>query len=347
MFDYILRICYPVNYPNRLQSLSMLEKALTAALKYDIERAIEFLKEDFVRLGSEDPAWMYMVACRLDLEQDAQTAADLLRAKYYPQRPKNLPPLSGGPTDADFARIAVEVYRKGFEELPAIHLYQLLRHICFDTPVSFKDRSSTQSKRIRADAPPPADPKFMIPDTMSSLLPDVFLQSIDGQNIPVHKVVLRLVAAKPILQELESGNCPRPNGTPVVSLYHPARTLIPLLKACYLTVNPNSPSDDDYDLYSVAKCYGMHGIADMLKARWLLHAHITKRPLSVYLLASSNGWKHDAWQAVHRLGAYSTSNSSIFNSMYCEEMKMVGTIGHYYRLLKHLHVAHRVENMAL
>ena len=335
--EYVLRICYPINYPDRVQSLLTTEKALATALKYDIDRAIAFLKEDFTRLGSDNPSWMYMVACRLHLEQEARVAADLLRTKYYPQnKPNSLP------KDADSARIAVEVYREGYEELPAIHLYRLLRHICFDIPISFKD-DRTSITKFAVSILFYAHPKLEFPETMSSLPPDVLLQSTEGQVIPVHEVVLRLVSAKTILQKLESDGCPRQDGLPLVLLQHSARTLISLLNACYLSTGSSFGDfrDDDYDLFSVAQSYGMHGIAAMLKSRWLLHAQEIKSPLGLYLRASLYGWKADAWRAARRLASGMPPDAILF--AYCEEMNMAGTIGHYHTLLKSMHEVHRAE----
>ncbi|KAK7687827.1 hypothetical protein QCA50_009046 [Cerrena zonata] len=116
-----------------MQSLPIIGKGLAASLKYEIDRATQFLKEDLRLLGTTNPMWMYMHACQLHLETEAQSAAQLLQKKYYPAGHSDPPS-----TDADFARIATELYSDDCGQLPAIDLYSLLRHICFgdDLPLS-------------------------------------------------------------------------------------------------------------------------------------------------------------------------------------------------------------------
>ena len=131
-------------------------------------------------------------------------------------------------------------------------------------------------------------------------------------------------------------------------LQHSAKTLSRLLRACYLAVSPTCIDDDEdakYHISLVAASYGMHGVADILKSRWLAHAHVKKTPLCVYLVASVNQWKGDAWQAARQLASALASNP--INSMYCSEMEIVGTSGHYHTLLKSLHQIHQAELEAL
>ena len=109
-------------------------------------------------------------------------------------------------------------------------------------------------------------------------------------------------------------------------LQHSAKTLSRLLRACYLTVSPICIDDDEdtnCHLSLVAASYGMHGVADILKSRWLAHAHVKKNPLCVYMVARVNQRKTDAWQAARQLASALASNP--INSMYCSEMEIVGT----------------------
>lgn len=340
-FDYILRICYPIHTPEQSESLPIVERALSASLKYEIDRATQFLMKDFVRLGTLNPFWMYMLACRLDLKNEAESAATVLQKKYYPSGYSNPPS-----TDADFARVATEVYSDGFEQLPAIHLYRLLRHICFGDDLSFHATvpSSSEIQNSLDTQKLPMAP--FDANIMEDHPPDILLKSSDDVTIPVHKFVLRLASANFILAQSEMSECPQRDGLPIVSLPHPAQTLIQILRACYFSFHSTDHSPDhDCHLYVVARSYDMHGVADMFKLRWLSHAHTTKDPFSIYLISSLHGWHDEAWHAARQLVAHTTSTP--ISCISIPEMSIGGSTSHYYALLRSVHTIHQVEAAAL
>ncbi|KAK7687826.1 hypothetical protein QCA50_009045 [Cerrena zonata] len=342
-FDYILRICYPIHTPKQSESLPIVERALSASLKYEIDRATQFLMKDFVRLGTLNPFWMYMVACRLDLKNEAESAATVLQKKYYPSGYGNPPS-----TDADFVRIATEVYSDGFEQLPAIHLYRLLRHICFGDDLSFH---ATVPSSSEIQDPLDNQELSIVPfdvDIMGDHPPDILLKSSDGITIPVHRFVLRLASANFITTQSETSKYPQHNGVPMVSLPHPAQTLIQILRACYFSFDPTTTDhnpDDDIHLYVIAQSYGMRSVANMFKLQWLSHAHATKDTLGIYLVSCLHGWNDEAWRAARQLVTHATS--APISSISIPEMNIDGSTSYYYALLKSIHRVHQVEAAAL
>ena len=81
-FDYILRLCYPIRASARLTSLSLAERVLATALKYDIDKVTELVKENLVELGRSSPVRLYMFSCEHGLEHEARTAAEILRTSH-------------------------------------------------------------------------------------------------------------------------------------------------------------------------------------------------------------------------------------------------------------------------
>ncbi|KAK7681854.1 hypothetical protein QCA50_015201 [Cerrena zonata] len=337
VLDYILRICYPRPNPEPLSLLALIEAVLIAALKYEIETAIQIARDDFIREGSKSPVQMYTFSCKHNFENEAQTAADLLWLRYHSGGQPNLPSI---PTDIDFLRIATEIYHDDCGQLPAMCLYRLLRHICFKDGAPFCDHDVSTvvmaAQSNQGDLPDDEsyrDLSAELEGLMSDYPADIFLQASDGVVIPTHKFILRVASATSILSRSEESDCPRRDGIPMIELQHPANILSQLVRACYIPLDPKAyrpQVDDDLRLFHAAECYNMHGISYMAKSRWL--SNNAADPLSVYMVASLNGWTEEAKRAVRdvALSGLSISASKV------PKMNIAGTSSHYHALLKHI-----------
>lgn len=324
--DHILRICYPRRNPERLSSLVLAEQVLIAALKYEIETAIDIAKEDFRSLGSDSPAQVYMISCKHNFEDEARLAADLLRQQY------DLANLNRPiPGDTDFVRIGLEVYSDDYGRFPAVYLYRLLRHICFGDVTSFCDASEQGGH-----SPGSEDPRRLPPeleDLFVDYPADIFLQSSDGIIIPAHKVILRAASATSILSLSEATTCPRQNEIPVVSLQHSSYLLTQLVLACYPLFSDLihiHQADDDMRLFHIAQSYNMHGVASIAKSRWL--SNTASDPITTYIVSSLNGWAKEADDGLQEVALRVNSVSTTCVS----GMNLVGSARYYYALLQHL-----------
>ncbi|KAK7677878.1 hypothetical protein QCA50_019190 [Cerrena zonata] len=327
VLDYILRICYPHPNPEQLSSLFLAERTLIAALKYEIEAVIEIARDDFIREGSKSPVQMYMFSCRQNLENEAQIAANLLRNSYN---------LAGwgkpSPTNADFVRIGIQIYSDDFGQLPAIYLYRLLRHICFDDGGPFCVCDTSVDTNAQNDDESHWDLSTELQAILTDYPADIFLQSSDGIIIPTHKIFLRVASASSILSQSKEADCPRRNGIPMVKLQHPTDVLTKLVRACYVPLDHTARRlhvDDDLRLFHAAQFYNMRGIAFAAKSRWL--SNVAADSLTVYMVASSNGWTEEAKRAARDVVLDEIS----ICTRRVPEMNIGGTARHYYALLKH------------
>ena len=76
--DILLRMCYPIDRaPTR--TIDDMEKALVAAIKYDMALPIATLSKELLAAANDRPLRVWAAACRLGLEEHARKAAEGLR----------------------------------------------------------------------------------------------------------------------------------------------------------------------------------------------------------------------------------------------------------------------------
>ncbi|KAI0642191.1 hypothetical protein C8Q79DRAFT_917426 [Trametes meyenii] len=80
--DALLRVCYPIIKPDAPSTLKTIETALGAAMKYEIELAIEHFTNALTSLAYEHPIPVWAIGCRLELEELARHAAQLLNNAF-------------------------------------------------------------------------------------------------------------------------------------------------------------------------------------------------------------------------------------------------------------------------
>ncbi|CAL1697439.1 unnamed protein product [Somion occarium] len=343
--DYILRVCYPLRPPARLTSMSLAEKVLEAALKYEIDKVIDQGKEEILSLGSEEPMRLYAFACRVSLEQEAKSAAEILR-KSHPSQVHTPARSTGnvetwrglGQVDQDFVRVATKIYSDGFRWIPASWLFRLLRFICFEEvqtfchgSSAFNSMSSTLTEPHQADTilnhspVTPFGPELKIEEQA-----DIILQSSDNINIFAHKVILRTASAHAMVDRSKEDGSPTRDGIPMVSLPYSGKTLKRLVGMCYSpgkAVKNGDTAEDDLRVWHAAKENGMLGVAAAARESWT--AHVEATPLSAYFVAATNGWEPEARAAARHLAVncISVANNCV------DEMEKYGTAKYYYDLL--------------
>ncbi|KAK7681857.1 hypothetical protein QCA50_015204 [Cerrena zonata] len=355
--DYILRVCYPLRTPARLTSLSLVEKVLASALKYEIDRVVDRAKKYLVRLGRSDPVCLYMISCKFGMEEEARIAASLLRERYCPIHPRgprspssSSPPLPLTSTEKDFVRIAIEVYNDKYSDLPAIFLYRLLKYIQSGEQQSFSHPSLLSPHHPRDQYPGceslvnESDSTLELSSDLVDLLSkhptDILLQSSDGMVVPTHKLILRIASGDTILSQSEVGDCPQRNNLSLVSVPVTGKALIQLVRACCFPLgcheDGHKPEDDLHLFYSAQSC-GMHKIATTAKERWL--SHLNEDPLNSYFIASLNGWVHEACEVLR----YMATEGIPASSMCVTAMCIPGTAKHYHALLQYYDAIQRLE----
>lgn len=336
--DYILRLCYPLRAPARLTSLSLAEKVLTVALKYEINKVIDLVKDEVVLLGKSSPVRLYMFSCRHGLEEGARIAAGLLRESREVYQ-----------TEKSFIRIAMDIYSDEYGQLPAIFLYRLLRHVwsgdqqsfCNDSPSASNAEASLENNDNQSKGchELPLD----LAGFLSKHPADILLLSSDGIVVPTHKVILRISSGDTLLTQSEAEECPKRDDLPLVSVTTAGAALVQLIRACYFPPNCHEdihkPEDDLRLVYAAEGC-GMHRIATMARERWL--SHIQKDPLNSYFVACLNGWTTDACEVLRHMATEgvpaSTNNIPI--------MSLPGTAKHYYTFLQYYNALYQAEEMA-
>lgn len=323
----LLTIIYPIPKPPT-RTFSLLEPALIAAEKYDMELVVDILKED-LRAATLDPVVgplrVWATACRLHFEDIAQHAAALLNFSQLNQL--NDESLLRGITAGqyfrlrEFCRQHTEVPYGGFE-------FRLLN-------------APGTCGRLMHGAPhsSPQSELEAVPFSVTVPFPDVVVRSSDGVETPAHRCILAM--ASPILRKKLStlpchdacvGNTE--GGTlPVLQLEEPNELLRNLLDSCcyfraqYLDVDLHQLAL----IIGVAKKYEMEGGLQALREKWAqLVEHSTGNPLVAYLVAASAGpcmGKH-ANEAATLILCHSNS----ILTQYHPEMENVPALA-YHRLL--------------
>lgn len=95
----LLDTCYPLQNPD-LSSLDAVDATLDAAVKYDVAKALDLCKRELQGFIIREPLRVFAIACRLDFETLAQSAADQARKqsifRHGLKYAKELDRVSGG-----------------------------------------------------------------------------------------------------------------------------------------------------------------------------------------------------------------------------------------------------------
>ena len=312
--DHLLRLCYPIIDPV-IKELTEVEDALEAAIKYQMVEATVILQALLRTFGPSDPLKVFVIACRLQLEAEAKAAAQHWRRKC----PQGIS-TKGKPPDWTVTSAGASY----LPEMAQISAGSLFRLLCFvrtgNEPPSF----------LEADCPPTVTPSGDAKEnTVSEHLfvyedADIILQSSDGIDFRVHKVIISLAST-----DLVDKSSITHDALPVIVVPENSHTLAKLLELCY----PVGDSDlgdlnTAHAVLSAAIKYKMTKVIQLAKKQWM--GLVKTAPLRVYFIAVRYGWKEEAQEA-----ARCVANQPIEN-VYVPEMEFMSAVV-YHRLLRYHH----------
>lgn len=319
VFAILMRYCYPVADPF-ICDLGQLEEVLEAAQKYQMSEGVELLRillREYISESSPDPRSqalrVYAIACRLKCELEAGQAAGLLKR------------LGCGNEDSEiFAEtVAGMAYISEMASLTAGAYRRLVDYLRPNgvTPSSFAEPTPGGSH-----SPDTPDHGSANVDTPSLLDADVVLRSVDGTDIPVHTMILRLAGA----ENLVEARTERSKGVPVCSVDISGVTLRDLVSMFYpFSQDTTLPFGRLASLARAAHKYNISGA--IASARKQLVPLIQQEPLKGWVLANAYGWAEE-WEASAREIA-----SRCLANQWVAEMEDVPAYP-YYRLLRFCHL---------
>ncbi|KAI8985547.1 hypothetical protein BD414DRAFT_57707 [Trametes punicea] len=294
--ESVLRLSYPILKPVLRRSVldvEKLERALRAAMKYEMELATSLLIRDLYSLASFSPLSAFGLACRLHLEDAARVAADHLRAQF------------GGEVDDAFLSSNQAEQSNVLRDVTAGQYFRLQQYLRGPLRIGF----SLISPRPKADTDPHRTHTRRDPPTLNleDIAPtDIVCVSSDGFEIQAHSIVLS--ATSPVLRtkisDVTSRSArlgPVPEGRlredglpfPVLQLDVSGWTLLFLLSRCYPSLQSGVPLPQDCDLRELldlivtAERLDIQGPLPELRQRWSTAA--SNDPLQAYFLAINAG----------------------------------------------------------
>ncbi|OSX57016.1 hypothetical protein POSPLADRAFT_1158028 [Postia placenta MAD-698-R-SB12] len=299
----ILRMCYPV-VDRSISSFAVLSSALRAALKYDMELAVELCKQSLRLWVHSQPLQVYAVACRVEDESIARLAAVKLLLRYI---------------RGDIGKDGAAFLTFCHPESPPMPELDILG----DTVTHVAPTSAL---------PADADCPILFADAQAIVL----IVTADERQLRVAKEVIAL--ASPILSEMLSRaqdatkHCNEDNeqNVPMLHVEESSQIINHLLRILHPSLIP-SPIDATIlpNLLQVAIKYKMEKVVWFLRQQF--DSLSASEPLRLYLLAASHGWKKEACTAAK---AALDQRFVDLEKTYVSELE-VAPAGPYYRLLKY------------
>ncbi|THG97204.1 hypothetical protein EW026_g4748 [Hermanssonia centrifuga] len=318
VIDPLLRLCYPVDDP-ALTDLSLLGRVWEAARKYALDEATKLATTAVHAFISTSPLQVFALACRLEAEEEVKLAAKAWKSSETFRSLIS----SGNPKVFDYT-IAGASYIHEMSGIPSGAYYRLLSFLRADhdpdtpictTPVIGHPEIETTKHSFSFDIPCSADA-------------DVVIQSSDGVDFRVHKLMLRSATAEELLQG-EATTQMVVEGLPVVEVAVRGEILAEILKLCYpmykFLVEDCSIIRQ---MLQIASLYKMSKVVEVLKKRVM--DLLDRYPLSLYFVAVEQSWMDVAEAAARQLAKAPIEN------LFVEEMEEFPTDA-YHRLLKYHH----------
>lgn len=320
VLDRLFRLCYPVDDP-ALGTTHELRSTLEAALKYQMTEAIKITKRRLRSLAARDPLKAYAIACRFELESEAEAAAkEVLRQSVQ------------------------GVYFSELEEIPIGAYHRLLSYcdrkgrvsdrfrFTFHTSGGGRERpTSASTPSLNEAVLEPAVPDVLLepqiaPYPFDSTEAEVTLVASDGIEFRVFASILRI--ASPVLfskvSELQDSAPKR------IPMSEPSRILSILLQICYPVSDPSL--SDLHDIGSAlisAEQYKMqHACHSLRAALFAKKDNISEDPVLLYAIACRFRMQGLALPAARR-----TLRTDIMKSPVSELDSLGVSGGCFYRLI--------------
>ncbi|OSX60929.1 hypothetical protein POSPLADRAFT_1146985, partial [Postia placenta MAD-698-R-SB12] len=310
----VLRMCYPV-VDRPIPTLEIGRSSLRAALKYEMDLAINLCKTGLRGFAASQPLRLYAVACTFEDDEMADFAAESLRLLQYLRTGRKQGFIYTSPT-------------------PSAHVSP--RRTVDDPPTSCLTDGTVD------DPPASCLTDGTVDDPPASCLTDqnadLVIITSDRMSIPVCKAIVTL--ASPVLNEMlqrpqaigdnlnpDSESVKKQNQS-IFRVPEDSKTMEGLIHICWPAGVPMSISVRWIPrIFMVARKYKMERAMWILQQQWKTLA--TMEPLRAYLLAASSGWKEEACATARALLSQKFSH---IRDTYVPELETTPT-GPYYRLL--------------
>ncbi|GJE88643.1 hypothetical protein PsYK624_047260 [Phanerochaete sordida] len=341
--DCLLRCCYPVKNPSFLL-VAVLDRVLAAAMKYDLEVAIEFSHDYLYTQAVVQPLHVYTIACAYNRESLALRAAMCWKesaavgsADLFEHGTSRRPRFEG-------TLAGVSYLQDMGERITAGCFFRLVQHAHGNSQRSFCRQWQPISWIIRPAgegddvASLSCQHPFDRPDA------DLKLMSSDGFTFKAHRIVLEMNVTPESGRTLEDmlynpvhSTPSAEHGLPTFALSEDGESLALLLQLCYPSRPGTGMAQWNFDklrssttkgVIHSARTYGLLTIVETYKARLLDSAK--SEPFVIFFLALSFGWYDIAKIAARELCFFP------IHSAYCPEMEDVPA-KHYHYLLQYHH----------
>lgn len=321
--DVLLRVCYPEPVPD-FPSLDLLHRVLGAAMKYEIHAAIVLAKNAMVqpRFMDESPLHVFVIACRLGLEDQAAAAArhaverDLVEGVTCP----GLDDISAGAYYRllDLHRSVVVVKHGSGKRCKHCPRRSTSRQITTSVgPFCEPSKRAASVQRAPLQA---VNSPFDAPDA------DLILRSSDSLEFRISQTTIAILSASDLI-----ARAPR-SELSVHVMAEDSVVLDTMLRMCVLTSSvPLDDLDLLLDVLSASRKYGLPRVEAIIRHSWPIY--ITRDPLRLYFAAVRYGWVAEAHLCARSL--FRVQDIPSIHERYLLEFETMAN-GPYRRLLSYL-----------
>lgn len=320
VLNILLRLCYPLvdRVPDDL-TLEDTRAVLEAAMKYDIDMAIQLMRHSLLTFAKEQPLRVYAIACIHSLEPEARCAAE----------------------EAVERQMVFDHYVREMEEMSAGCYHRLLRfHALLQagpaSSFSFTSPATTSAPQTNALAisnliVKEAGSPFNRPDA------DVFIVSQDHIRFRLHSTILKI--ASPVFADMLKNESPCihriPNNDthtqalPPISMLQESSAVLRTLFGLWYPSEHNDIADADPSIVlatrEAATKYAMQSVRQVL----MLLPSAFSNPLQAFALGVMHGWRKETIRAAKDLLKLTLEE---LQALYDPALEKI-TSGPYYRLL--------------
>lgn len=187
--DCLLRHCYPIQPPT-VVDIEALGRVLEAAIKYDMDQPTRLMKARLRDLMEDEPLQAYAVSCRLGCEEEAAMAAGIWRDQQgWDDSAEKFRHTAAGASFVEGAGLSAGAYYRLLQcldgaDVPSFSAPPFVPPVTRVTEDSLVQNEDSMAPIYRDTYP------FNHPDD------DFVVQSSDGINFRVHKLILKLYTDK-------------------------------------------------------------------------------------------------------------------------------------------------------